>query len=169
MSGWVVLGRVLRARGNRGEVSVESFTRGPERFLEAGTVTLTLPEGEQLGGFLVVEAWEHKGQTVLKFKGVGSIPEAEALKGCDIVIPESQRTSLGPDEYFIDDLVGCQVVEGNNERQYGRVAAYHEQPGATGLLEVDGELLIPFAKSICYEINVAERFIRVRLPEGLAP
>jgi 16S rRNA processing protein RimM len=169
MPEWVVLGRVLKARGNRGEVAVESFTRGPERFLELGTVTLFLPEGEQLGGFVIEEAWEHKGHVILKFKGVDSISAADALKGSSISIPEAQRISLGPDEYFIDDLVGCQVVEGENGKQYGPVVAFHEQPGATGLLEVDGGLLIPLAKSICYHIDTAERFIRVRLPEGLAP
>ncbi|MBM3783242.1 MAG: 16S rRNA processing protein RimM [Acidobacteria bacterium] len=169
MPEWVVLGRVQRARGNRGEVAVDSFTRGPERFLEVGAVHLVLPEGEELGEFQVEEAWEHRGQAILKFKGVDTISAADALKGSDITIPESQRITLGPDEYFIDDLAGCQVVEGSNEKQYGRVTAFLEQPGGTGLLEVEGELLIPLAKSICYEINIAERLIRVRLPEGLAP
>jgi len=166
MNGWVTLASVIKPRGNRGEVIVINMTTGPQRFLDLKHVTLI---GKTERPAEIEDAWDHQGQLILKFKGVDSISEAEELKGLAVSIPESQRPVPGPDEFFIDDLVGCQVIDDNNQTRYGSVVAFHEQMGASGLLEIEGEVLIPLVKSICVKIDPAAREIRVRLPEGLIP
>ena len=143
-----------------------NLTTGPERFLELKHVTLI---GKQETPAEIEDAWDHQGQLILKFKGVDTISEAEKLKGLAVSIQESQRPVPGPDEFFIDDLVGCQVIDDNNQTRYGSVVAFHEQMGASGLLEIEGDVLIPLVKSICVKIDPAAREIRVRLPEGLIP
>ena len=78
----------------------------------------------------------------------------------------SQRTPLEPGEFFQADLVGCQVVDRRTGQSLGTVSGW-EDGGGSGLLVVDGGLLIPFARSICVEIDPAARRIAVELPEGL--
>ena len=73
---------------------------------------------------------------------------------------------LDPGEFFQSDLIGCEVVDRRSGESLGRVSAWQDGGGA-GLLELAGGLLIPFARSICVEIDPARRRIAVDLPEGL--
>ncbi len=83
----------------------------------------------------------------------------------EVRIPASQRISLDDGEYFESDLVGCEVIDRRTGESMGKVSAW-DDGGGSGLLVV-GDLLIPFARSICVEINPAEKRIAVELPEGL--
>jgi 16S rRNA processing protein RimM len=171
LSEWVTLARVDRSRGNRGEVAATCFTSGPERF--AGLeVVLVGPDGPLGGGrrFAVENAWSHQGRLILKFQGVGSISEAEALRGLDVCLPIAERAPLAEGEYYLTDLVGCDVVDGSGAR-IGVVDGWQETDGAPRLLEVRGargELLVPLVPAICRRIDPAARRIEVDLPEGLA-
>ncbi len=167
-SDWVILAEIVRARGNKGEVSVNDLTTGPDRFIELGSVTLLAPDDAVKREVEIEEAWEHNGFTILKFKGVDSISEAEALRGLRAAIRPDQRRPLEPGEFFFGDLVDCQVVDAKNiEVVYGRVAAVHDQAGAQGLLELEDGMLIPFVKDICVGIKPEEGRIEVNLPDGL--
>lgn len=167
-SDWVILAEIVRERGNRGEVAVNDLTTGPGRFTELGTVTLLASDEAVKGDFEVEEAWEHKGFTILKFKGIDSIHEAESLRGFRVAIRPSRRRPLEPGEFFFGDLAGCQVIDAKNENLvYGRVTAVHEQGGGSGLLELEDGLLIPFVKEICVGIKPDQGRIEVNLPDGL--
>jgi 16S rRNA processing protein RimM len=165
-SSWVIVAEIIRARGNRGELAVNDLTTGPDRFIELGSVTLLAPDDAIKGEFEIEEAWDHNGFTVLKFKGVDSIDDAEKLRGLRAAIRPSRRRPLEPGEFFFGDLVGCQVIDANNQTAYGRVAAVHEQ-GARSLLELEDGLLIPFVKDICVGIKPEDGRIEVILPDGL--
>jgi 16S rRNA processing protein RimM len=113
--------------------------------------------------------WEHRGRPVFKFRGVDSISDAELLQGAEVRIPAEERPELPPGEFYHSDLIGCDVVERQTGQVLGTVRELQEH-GGPGLLAVDrteGELLVPFARSICTEIDVAGRRIVVDLPEGL--
>jgi 16S rRNA processing protein RimM len=107
---------------------------------------------------------------VFKFRGVDTISEAERLRGREVRIPLASRLVLPPGEYYQSDLVGCEVVERATGAPVGRVRKWQEA-GGPALLEVEGvsgeEILVPFASSICVEIDVERRRILVDLPEGL--
>jgi 16S rRNA processing protein RimM len=167
-SDWVILAEIVRARGNKGEVAVNDLTTGPDRFNELGSVTLLTPDDAIKREVEIEEAWEHNGFTILKFIGVDSISEAEALRGLRAAIRPDRRRPLEPGEFFFGDLVDCQVVDAKNiEVVYGRVAAVHDQAGAQGLLELEDGMLIPFVKDICVGIKPEEGRIEVNLPDGL--
>ena len=165
-SSWIILAELVRARGNRGEIAVNDLTTGPERFTELGSVTLLAPDDAVKGDFEIEEAWDHNGFTILKFKGIDSINDAEKLRGFRAAIRPSRRRSLEAGEFFFGDLVGCQVIDAKNQTVYGRVAAVQEQ-GGPGLLELEDGLLIPFVKDICVGIKPEEGRIEVILPDGL--
>lgn len=164
---WVILAEIVRARGNRGEVAVNDLTTGPDRFIELGQLSLLDQNDAVKREVEIEEAWEHNGFTILKFKGVDSISDAEALRGLRAAIRPSRRRPLEPGEFFFGDLVGCQVVDAKNQTVYGRVAAVQDQMGATGLLELEDGMLIPFVKDICVGIQPENGRIEVNLPDGL--
>lgn len=162
------MAEIVRVRGNRGELAVNDLTTGPERFLELGSVSLLDAKDAVQAELEVEEAWDHNGFTILKFKGIDSITEAEKLRGLRVAIRLSRRRPLDAGEYFFGDLVGCQVVDANGvEGVYGRVRAVHEQDGGSGLLELEDGLLIPFVKDICVGIHPDQGRIEVKLPDGL--
>jgi 16S rRNA processing protein RimM len=131
---------------------------------------LYLGGGEERGAILVEEVWEHRGRLVFKFRGVDSVSEAERLRGVELRIPLASRMPLSPGEYYQSDLVGCEVFERATGQRVGSVSEWRDA-GGPGLLVVGedggGELLIPFATSICVEIDPRSRRIVVELPEGL--
>jgi 16S rRNA processing protein RimM len=165
-TGWVTVALVGKTRGNRGEVTAVVLSSRPERYQDLQEVFLFgagLPAaGERRE---IEEVWFHLQTLVFKFRGIDSISEAEALYGAEVRVPASQRISLDAGEYFESDLIGCEVVDRATGQSLGKVSAW-DDGGGSGLLVV-GELLIPFARSICIEINPAEKRIAVELPEGL--
>jgi 16S rRNA processing protein RimM len=121
----------------------------------------------------VENAWMHGDHLILKFQGVDTISDAEKLAGAEVAIPFEQRAALGDEEYYQSDLIGCEVIDSAGDatgRSLGLVTDFEETGGAP-LLELktpDGrELLIPFAKSICTRIDIANKQIFVNPPEGL--
>jgi len=107
--GNIVVARVARAFGIRGEVSAEILTDFPERFENLSSVTL------RRTGFERTAELErhrfHKGRVLLKFRGIDTMSDAEPLAGCTVEIPESELYELPEDEdvYYDFDLVGCVV------------------------------------------------------------
>ena len=189
---WVALARVLRPRGNKGEVAAELLTDFPERIAAMKEVFLSDSAGTaepRLAG--LQSFWmdrNHPGQGVFHFEGCASISEAEKFRGIDVVIPFEQRVTLPAGKYFVSDLVGCSVFESSLEAPVvssspcslasspaliGTVRDVQmtgEDVAGTPLLVVaarGGELLIPLATDICTRIDPAARRIDVILPEGL--
>jgi 16S rRNA processing protein RimM len=161
---WVTLAVLGRTRGNRGEITAIPLSGKPERFQTLRTVFLqtgsAAPHPAELES-----AWFHDRTLILKFRGVDSISDAEALSGAELRIPASERAPLEAGEFYQSDLIGCEVVD-RSGRLIGHVQAWHDGGGA-GLLELEHELLIPFARNICVDIDPAARRITVELPPGL--
>ena len=189
----MIVARVLRARGNRGEVAAEVLTDFPERltsmkevFVRDGSRAEAEPQAIALKSCWLSQ--NHKGQAILHFDGAASIPEAEKFRGCEVLLPIEQRVSLPAGSYFVSDLIGCSVFE--NPAAPSTVASspcflaggpallgsvrdvqfLGEETSGTPILEVEtaaGELLIPLAVDICTKISPSERRIEVTLPDGL--
>lgn len=161
---------LLRPWGRRGELAAESFSSGPERFENVSEVALFGADGAFARKAEIESVWQHRGALIFKFRGVDTIGDAAALARHEVRIPKQQRAPLAEGEYYLSDLVGCDVVE-RGGGLVGRVSGWREFGGPT-LLEVESPgrrepLLVPFAKAICVEIDPAARRIVVELPEGL--
>jgi 16S rRNA processing protein RimM len=119
-----MLARILRPRGNKGEVAVELLTDFPERLKEIREVFLrdgagkTEPQRASVKAFWTDQ--NHRGQAVYHFEGCASISEAEQFRGMDVLIPFEQRVTLPAGKYFVSDLVGCSVFESAPARGYDR-------------------------------------------------
>ncbi len=188
---WVLVARVLRPRGNKGEVLAELFTDFSERLGSRRQMYLRSGQGRPrpatLKNFWVDR--NHPEHGIFHFAGCASIGDAEKLRGLEVVIPFADRALLPPGNYFVSDLIGCTVFEvpAETTKLASPACAMEEAPRVLGtvrdvffpgessagtpLLQVDtpaGELLLPLAVDICRSIDVAARRIDVTLPEGLA-
>ena len=189
---WVLVARILRARGNKGEVAAEILTDFPERLTRLREVFAGHADGENEPRRMALKScWlsqNHRGQAVFHFEGVASISEAEKFRGLDLLLPFEQRVTLPAGQYFVSDLIGCSVFENPSSPPVvssspcslaeapallGTVRDVQfpgEEISGTPLLEVEtshGEMLIPLAVDICTKIDPAARRIDVVLPEGL--
>jgi 16S rRNA processing protein RimM len=160
--GWVAIAVLGKPRGIHGELTAIPLSGKPERYQALDAVFL-FGSGAR---YEVESSWFHQGTLILKFRGVDSMSAAELLRGAEVRVPLDQRAPLEPGEFFQDDLLGCQVIDRRTGQALGSVSGW-EDGGGAGLLVVNGGLLIPFARSICVEIDPVAKRIAVELPEGL--
>ena len=163
----VAVARVVKPRGIKGEVVAEILTDFPERFESLDTVTAVAEAGTQ-SELKIEDFWFQNDRIVLKFQGFDSIEVAETLRGSELCVPESDAVELDEDEYFDWQLEGCRV-ETIDGTELGRVKELM-RAGGTELLVIAGEAkeyLIPFAKSICVEVDIDNKVIKIDPPEGL--
>jgi 16S rRNA processing protein RimM len=190
---WVLVARILRARGNKGEVAAEILTDFPERLTRLSEVFVGhADDGKNEPRRAALKTcWlsqNHRGQAVFHFAGINSISEAEKFRGLEVLLPFEQRVTLPAGQYFVSDLIGCSVFEnpaappivssspcslGEAPSLLGTIRDVQfpgEEISGTPLLEVEtsgGEILIPLAVDICTKIDTKARRIDVVLPEGL--
>jgi 16S rRNA processing protein RimM len=139
----------------------------PEVGREEKLKEVALEVGGQRRKMQVEEVWRHDGRPVFKFVGIDSMNDAEPLEGAEILVAPEEVAKPEEGAYSYAELVGCRV---HGEGFRGEVQGVEEY-GGPPLLQVkaeDGrEILIPFVRAICKEIDVAGKMIRVELPEGL--
>ena len=165
----VVVGRIGRAQGIRGEVTVEVRTDAPEeRFSTGAVVSLAgragLPEQATVAG----HRWQN-GRLILSIEGVDDRTAAEALRGA-ILEAEVDLTESDEDEYHDLALVGLAVRQSDGAH-LGDIREVLHLPGqdVLAVARPDGaELLVPFVHQIVTEVDIAGGFVLVDLPDGLA-
>jgi 16S rRNA processing protein RimM len=118
----LVVGRVLRPHGVRGELSVEVLSDAPERFAPGAELGVGDPDGPApLEPVTVRAARLHQGRLLLSLEGVEDRDAADRFRGAWLSIPVDSARSLDPDEYWPHQLVGLTVVD-RQGRERGRVA-----------------------------------------------
>jgi len=164
----VAIARIVKPRGLRGEVVADVLTDFPDRFEGLENVTAVVPDGGR--SELKIESfWFQKDRVVLKFEGINRLEDAEPLRDAEVCVTEAETVELEEDEFFDWQLEGCRVETLDGET-LGEVREVMRATGGTENLVVvggDREYLIPFAGTICTEVDVENKFIRIDPPEGL--
>ncbi|HEY8132796.1 MAG TPA: ribosome maturation factor RimM [Thermoanaerobaculia bacterium] len=165
----IAVGVIRKAHGVRGEASVEPWTESAARFQELSAVTLVSPDETQTRDVTIESSRPHGDRALVKFKEIATPEEIQELKEWTIEIPESAARALEPDEYFLHDLPGLHLVDAAGTDRGEIIDAYE---GGGGILlhvrRFDGKTYeVPFAQSICTEIDLAGKKIVVDLPEGI--
>ncbi|MEV5379966.1 ribosome maturation factor RimM [Streptomyces nondiastaticus] len=164
----LVVGRIGRAHGIRGEVTVEVRTDEPELRLGPGAVLATDPAS---AGPLTIESGRvHSGRLLLRFAGVGDRTAAEALRNILLIAEvDPEETPEDPEEFYDHQLMDLEVVT-TDGTVVGRISEISHLPSQDLFIveRPDGsEVMIPFVSEIVTEIDLDEQRAVVDPPRGL--
>ncbi|NYI08403.1 ribosome maturation factor RimM [Allostreptomyces psammosilenae] len=164
----LVVGRIGRAHGIRGEVTVEVRTDEPEHRLAPGAVLLTDPPSA--GPLTVATGRVHSGRLLLRFEGVADRTAAEALRNTLLIAEvDPEETPEDPEEFYDHQLIGLDAVTVDGSA-VGEVEQVIHLP-YQDLLQVrrpDGrEVLVPFVAELVPEVDLAGSRVVLDPPPGL--
>lgn len=161
---WTV-GEVVGVFGIKGEMKVRLETDFPDRFARLKQVCLRPSAGNP--EVRDVESTRlHKGQVLLKIRGIDRIEDVDRWRGARVQIPRSEAVALPAGSYYSADIVGFEVVS-RDGKPLGTLEKVLPYP-AHDLFQV-GDALIPAVKEIVVEVDTANRRIVVDPPAGLLP
>ncbi|WP_327370111.1 ribosome maturation factor RimM [Streptomyces sp. NBC_01217] len=164
----LVVARIGRAHGIKGEVTVEVRTDEPELRLAPGAVLATEPA---TAGPLTIETGRvHSGRLLLRFEGVRDRTAAEALRNT-LLIAEVDPAELpeDPEEFYDHQLMDLDVVLVDGT-EIGRITEITHLPSQDLFIveRPDGsEVMIPFVEEIVTEIDLDEQRAVITPPPGL--
>lgn len=168
----LVVGRVAKSHGVRGELVVEVRTDDPDaRFAPGVRLRGRAARSNEVREFIVESAREHSGRLLVQLIGVSDRTAADALRGTLFVVDSADLPpSEDPDEYYDHELEGLsvQLTDGTVVGEVTEVL--HSAAGE--LLSVraadDGrEILIPFVTAIVPTVSLADHLVVIDPPEGL--
>lgn len=166
--GDVVIARIVKPHGVHGEVACDIETDFPERFDINNEVRLRARDGSSLN-LLIEKKRFVKDRVLLKFRGYDTMDAARALVGAGLVIDESDRKPLEPDEFYQHELLGTEAV--TSDGTLLGIVRDLLSTGAAPLLVIENErkdeILIPFTSEICVDVDLKARRIIVDPPPGL--
>ena len=165
----IIIGKIIGAHGVRGEVKIFPLTDDARRFLKLKECYLCGPNLEKPEDFVCVSSRLDRGNALVKFDGIADRDKAELLHGRFIAVDRENAVKLKKDNYYIADLIGLKVVD-DERGDLGTVIDCFAT-GSQFTLEIKRDskknLLVPFVKVYCYEVDVEGGSIKCRLPEGL--
>ncbi|HZO90875.1 MAG TPA: ribosome maturation factor RimM [Chthonomonadaceae bacterium] len=165
----LTVGEVVAPFGRIGEVKVRLETDFPDRFGRLSQVCLRWPNGEARL-YTVENARLHKGQILLKLRGVADINEAEKLRNALVQVRTQDAVSLPTNEFYIHDLIGCEVMTAEG-RILGPVTSVLQGRANDVFVVGQGrqEILLPAIKEVVRTIDLPNRRIIVTPTPGLLP
>ena len=164
----LVVGRIAKAHGIGGEVSVEVRTDAFDERFAIGAVLDTDPA--HLGPLTIARARWHSGRLLVAFEGVADRTMAENLRGALLVVDSATSPAIeDADEYWDHDLAGLDVLSIDGE-SLGVIEDVVHPPGADLLVvrRPDGsEALVPFVRDIVTTVDIPAHRVVVDPPDGL--
>jgi 16S rRNA processing protein RimM len=162
----LLVGQITVPHGVRGQLKFHAITSRPEHLEQIKTIFV----GDELVEYRLVRAAVHKGsQMIMTLEGVDTREGAEAMRGLEVYIPQTEAAPLDKDEYYLHDLPGLnvQTVDGT---PLGVVKEIIET-GANEVLVITrpegGEALIPMIREVVKQLDVAGGLIVVEPIPGL--
>ncbi len=168
----IVIGKIVKASGIRGEVMVQPLTDFPERYRTLQKVFLAAEGNRGITGTVGVESARKQGEHwIVKFAGVDDRSAAEALVGADLEVERSEAAPLPDGKMYAFDIVGLDVVT-DQGRHVGQVKEVLRLPSHDLYVVEDPqgrETMVPAVDAIVTKIDLAGRRMVIRPPEGLLP
>jgi 16S rRNA processing protein RimM len=163
----VVVGRIGRPHGVRGEVTVEVRTDDPDLRFRPGVVLRTDPPGR--GPITISRVHWHGTTLLLSLEGIDSREAAEAVRNTELLVEVADLPELDdPDSYYDHQLVGLRArLPGG--RVLGEVTAVRHEAQDLLVVRRDGagDAMIPFVSAIVPTVDLDGGFVVVDPPEGL--
>jgi len=163
MENLIDVGQIVNTHGLRGEIKVTPRTDYVEFFEEIDGVYT------QDGTWYEIKSVKyHKGSAILKLDGINSIEEADKMRQKVLYVEKSLFDSLPEGTYLVADIIGLEVKDENFS--YGHITDVF-QTGSNDVYTVEKKgsepIYLPALKTVIKEVNLADGYMLVEIPEGL--
>lgn len=161
------IGLISNTHGLKGELKVRPYTENAKRFEKVRKVLIKKAK-DNFEEYEVQSVRYQKDIVLLKLKGIDDIEVAEKLKTQSLFIPREDAKELDENEFFIADLIGCDIYE-NKERIGELVDIFTAGAADVYVIKRIGkkDLLLPALESIIKSVDVENKKIDVEIPRGL--
>lgn len=160
------VGKIINTHGLRGEVKIATWTDYPEDFEKLDYV-LAVQRGKETR--LDIENIKYqKNNIIVKFKQLKVIEEAEAYKNANLKVPREALGELPEGVYYIADLLECEVSDEN-----GVIGILKDvfSTGSNDVYDIKREgkrnLLVPIIDGVLQNVDIENKKILIKVPEGL--
>lgn len=174
--GYLEIGKIVAAQGLKGELRVYPNTDFPERFEEPGTRWLLRPNQTEPEAIELISGryLDGKGLYIIQIRGIHDRTAAEALRGSQLLVPDSDRPELEEGEFHVADLIGLAVYQQATQELIGTVndviPAGHDLLSVSRITSEGTEsktILIPFVEAIVPIVDLEQQRIEITPPPGL--
>ncbi|MBN1965405.1 MAG: 16S rRNA processing protein RimM [Anaerolineae bacterium] len=170
---FLVLGRILRPHGVRGELRLLVMTHYPERIAHLETVYIGPNAFDRAAAesFGVVGARRHRDLWLVRLEGLETREDAEPYRNQFLMVSLEDAVPLEEDEYYVFQIIGARLVTTAGE-DLGQIVDVMET-GANDVFvargSVYGEVLIPDIPDVVINVDVTGQVVTVAPPPGLLP
>lgn len=169
-SALLLIGRVRKAHGIRGEVSVDCYADSPSLLREG----VYLQGSSSAPVFREIKTLRvHHGAVLIQFADVADRNAAESLRGLEILIPENRLPEPGDDEIYLHQIMGLsviQVAEDGAETPLGTISSVTEISGQelwTISSDNEEDVLFPAVSEFVLSFDLEAGIVRIAPPPGL--
>ncbi len=163
----IKVGKIVSTHGYKGLVKVQPLTDFPERFQPRQKFQVV--RGEEVMDLNLASCSSHKGLLLMKFQEIDSMDEAEQYRNLFLNVTPDELFPLPDGSYYYFQLIGMRV-EDVDKGYLGELSEVLET-GANDVYVVKsdtyGEILIPAIKQVILEVDVENKFLQVKLLDGL--
>ena len=167
MSDLILVGRVVKPHGVKGEFSMKSFADSPFLFDEVDELLLA-PEGRRPRAYAIEAIRPYKGLMLVKLEGVNDRDQAETLRGHLVHVPEQELPELEEGEFYLYEIEGFEVFDASGV-QLGTVDGFLDGPQEIWIVKPESgeDILLPANDETVREVDMDAGRITVNPPEGL--
>jgi len=166
---YLLVGRIVKPHGIRGEVGVKSLTERPDLRFRPGSELYIGPDQSSLQKVVISAARPFKKGYLVAFENIGNRNEAERIREWSVFILRRNAAKPEEDNYYHHELIGM-MLEDDSGNELGRVCAVLEFE-VYDLLEIErsggDNYYVPLVDEFIHEVDPAAGRIRASLPDGL--
>lgn len=164
---YLELGQIVGTHGIKGEIRINPWCDSPDFAKKFKTVYF---DSDGKNAVKVTAARAHGNIILMKLEGVDSMDKAEALRNKMLYIKRADA-NLPKGTWFIEELIGCEVFDADNESiRYGKISDV-SVTGANDVWHItdekNNEYLIPSIKEVVIQVDVEQNFVRIRPLKGI--
>ena len=157
----LVVGRIGRAHGVRGEATIEIRTDNPDARFFIGAKLETEPQDK--GPLVIRDLKVHSGTLLLSFEGVNDRTEVEKLRNVLLLADvDPSESNVTEDDFHISQIIDCKVID-ENGTEWGVVVDVLQLPAQDTLVvkTKDREVLVPFVRAYVPEVDIESKTLTV--------
>ena len=125
---FITVGQLGRPRGTDGEIYVTPLSDFPKRF--ENMTEIYISSGDSWSKMTIVSSKMISGRPVLKFENINSPEAAARLTNCYLSVPKNEIITPPPDNFYIFDVLGCEVFEVDTKMRIGAIVDVEEYPAS---------------------------------------